>query len=100
MPGRASVESRRLTRRPSRADSRPDEGRAWCLPVFNVACILCCIKPAEYENGQQTQNDANPKREIFSKGSADEFDKKDQQNPNKNSSGRSSTFHVLRNSFS
>ena len=93
MPGSASVESRRLTRRPSRADSRGDEGRAWCLPIFNLACILCCIKPAADENGQQTENDEDLKSEISSQSSADEFANNDQQEPNQNSYGRSSRFH-------
>ena len=66
MPGSASVESRRRTRRPSRAESRSDEGLGWRLSVFNLACLLCCIKPASDEREAQDENEPNLESDISS----------------------------------
>ena len=66
MPGSASVESRRRTRRPSRAESRSDEGLGWRLAVFNLACLICCIKTASDEREVQEENEPDLQSDISS----------------------------------
>ena len=59
MPGSASVEFRRQTRRPSRADSRSDDGRGWRQTFLSLTWLLCCIKTTSDDVGQQAEHDSD-----------------------------------------
>ena len=91
MPGSASVESLRLTRRPSRADSRSDDGRScWRHPMLSLTWLLCCIKTTSDDSEEHAENDSNSEDETTSQKSneiGNMCGENDHPEPNNNEGG-------------
>ena len=89
MPGSASVESRRLTRRPSRANSRSDDGRGWRQAMLSLTWLLCCIKTTSDDSEEHAENDSKLEDETTSQKLIDIGDvcsENDHPEPNNNDS--------------
>ena len=96
MPGSASVESRRLTQRPSRANSRSDDGRGcWRQALLSLTWLLCCIKPTSEDAEQQAENDFESETSSQKASEVDEVcDENDQLDPNNNDGGENNNNNI------